>query len=84
MPRQHLENLITRLHEQFGDQASSPQQQQWMAELQHHLHNRNEPDVPDPGLQDTANLLLESFEEEHPKAAGIVREIIETLGRLGL
>jgi hypothetical protein len=84
MPKQHLENLITHLHEQFGSTESSPQQQEWMTELQRHLHNSNEPTQPDPGLLDTANLLLESFEEEHPKAAGIVREIIDTLGRLGL
>lgn len=84
MPKQHLENLITHLHEQFASEDSSPQQQQWMAELQHHLHNRNEPAVPDPSLQDTANLLLESVEEAHPQAAGILREIIATLGRLGI
>lgn len=85
MPKQHLENLITHLHEQFADnQTSSPQQQQWLAEMQQHLHNRNEPGTPDPGLLDTANLLLESVEVKHPKAAAIVHEIIETLGRLGL
>ncbi|MBK8288350.1 MAG: DUF4404 family protein [Cellvibrionales bacterium] len=38
----------------------------------------------EPSLQDSANLLLESLEVEHPRAAGILREIVETLGRLGI
>ena len=84
MPRQELQNLITRLHEQFGSDAASPEQQRWMQSLQQHLHAPNEPAPTEPNLADTANLLLESLEEEHPQAAGIVREILQTLGRLGL
>ena len=84
MPRQHLENLITRLHQEFSPGQSSPQQQQLLNELQNHLHNSGAQAPADPSLQDSANLLLESLEVEHPQAAGIVREIIETLGRLGL
>jgi hypothetical protein len=84
MPQQQLENLITRLHEEFSPGLSSPQQQQLLDELKTHLHERNQPAPPDRTLKDTANLLLESLEIEHPQAAGVVREIIETLGRLGL
>lgn len=84
MPKQHLENLITRLHDTFAPGQASAMQQQWMTELQRHTHNTGEPEPGDPTLQDTANLLLESLEADHPQAAGILREIIETLGRLGL
>ncbi len=84
MPRQQLDNLITRLHEHLAPNENTPQQQQWMAELQRHRHNPNEPAPSDPSIQDTANLLLESLEEEHPQAAAILHEIIATLGRLGL
>lgn len=84
MPRQHLENLITRLHEEFSPGQSSPQQQQLLEGLKHHLHNADEQVPADPSLKDSANLLLESLEVEHPQAAGILREIVETLGRLGL
>ena len=76
MPQQHLENLITRLHDEFSPGQNSPQQQQLLDELQ------NQP--MQPSVKDSANLLLESLEVEHPQAAGILREIIETLGRLGL
>ena len=84
MPRQHLENLITRLHEQFGSEPASPEQRRWLQSLQQHLHAPDEPAPADPSLADTANLLLESLGEEHPQAAAIVREIVDTLGRLGL
>ena len=76
MPQQHLENLITRLHDEISPGQSSPQQQQLLSELQ------SQP--PHPSVKDSANLLLESLEVEHPQAAGILREIIETLSRLGL
>ena len=84
MPKQHLENLISDLHETLAPGQTSPQQQQWLAELRRHAHPANEPEPADLTPRDTANLLLESLELEHPKAAGIVREIIDTLGRLGL
>ncbi|MBP8030421.1 MAG: DUF4404 family protein, partial [Pseudomonadales bacterium] len=84
MPRQHLENLITRLHQEFSPGQSSPQQQQLLDELKNHLHNADQQAPVEPSLQDSANLLLESLEVEHPRAAGILREIVETLGRLGI
>lgn len=80
MPQQQLENLMTRLHETFSSTEVSPQQQQLMDDLQRHIENGNN----DPTLQDSANLLLEELEIDHPKAAVILREIIETLGRLGI
>jgi hypothetical protein len=61
MPQQHLENLITRLHDEFSPGQSSPQQQQLLRELQ------SQP--PHPSAKDSA---------------AILREIIETLSRLGL
>ena len=84
MPRQHLDNLISRLHQEFSPGFSSPQQQQLLDELQLHMHNRNEATPAAPSPKDAANALLESLEVEHPQAAAVVREIIETLGRLGL
>jgi hypothetical protein len=84
MPRQHLDNLITRLHQEFSPDQTSQQQQQLLEELQKHVHQIDQPGPEDPSPKDTANLLLENLEIEHPTAAGIVREIIETLGRLGL
>ena len=83
MPQQHLENLITRLHGTFGDTNTSPQQQQLLDDLRNHLDGK--PVSSDKlSLKDSANLLLEELEIDHPQAAGILREIVETLGRLGI
>ncbi len=76
MPKQQLDNLITSLHEQFGLQETSAEQHRWLSELQRGEHESSP--------QDTANLLLESLENGHPKTAAILREIIDTLGRLGI
>jgi plasmid stabilization system protein ParE len=84
MPKQQLKNLITHLHDTFAPGQASTLQQQWMSELQRHAHNPGEPEPSDPTPQDAANLLLESLEADHPQAAGVLREIIATLGRLGL
>ncbi len=84
MPKQQLENLIGSLHEQFGDDLTSPQQQQLMQQMQSHLHNFDEPEPGDPNFTETVELLLEDIEEQHPKAAAVVREILEVLGNIGV
>ncbi len=84
MPKQHLDNLITRLHDTFAPGQASTAQQQWMEDLRRHAHAPDEAEPADPSPLDTANQFLESLEQEHPQATGILREIIETLGRLGL
>lgn len=80
MPQQQLENLITRLHESFGSTETSPQQQQLLDDLQRHSAGGSDT----LSLQDSANVVLEELEIEHPKAAAVLREIVETLGRLGV
>ena len=80
MPQQQLENLITRLHESFGSTDASPQQQQLLDDLQRHSAGGSDT----LSLQDSANLVLEELEIEHPQTAAILREIVETLGRLGV
>jgi hypothetical protein len=84
MPKTKIENLITHLHEQFGDDLDSPQQQQLMQQMQYHLHQLNEADPKDPGLRETAELLLENLEVNHPQAAIFVREIISLLQGMGI
>ncbi|MCC7516695.1 MAG: DUF4404 family protein [Pseudomonadales bacterium] len=81
MPKQQLENLMTRLHDAFASTEVSPQQQQLLDDLYLHLETGNNANT---SLKDSANLVLEELEIDHPKAAVILREVIETLGRLGL
>ncbi len=77
MAKKKIENLISQMHETFGDDQPSPQQEQLMQQLQLHMHNWGEPDPPDPTIADTVEMLVEEFNEDHPKAAAIMRQILE-------
>ena len=84
MPKAQITNLITSLNDRFGDDLTSPQQQQLMSDLQHHIHQWDEQEPVDPSIQETVTVLIEDIEEEHPKAAAIVREIMHILENIGV
>ena len=84
MPKAKITNLITSLHERFGDDLTSSQQQQLMKDLQNHIHKWDEKEPVDPNMQETVNLLIEDIEEQHPKAAAVVREIMHVLENMGV
>lgn len=84
MPKQKLENLMSQLHEQFGTVEPSPQQQRLMRDLEAHVHNASEPTPEDPSLIESAELLIESLEGEHPRSTAILREILATLKNIGV
>ena len=84
MPKTKITNLITSLHDRFGDDLTSTQQQQLIKDLQSHIHAWDETEPVDPDFQDTVNLLLEDIEQEHPKAAALVREIMHILQNIGV
>ena len=84
MPKAKITNLITSLHERFGDDLTSPQQQQLMKGLKSHIHQWDEKEPVDPNIQETINLLLEDIEKQHPKAAAVVREIMHVLENIGV
>jgi hypothetical protein len=84
MPQAKVKNLISQLHDTFGDDLTSPQQQQLMDSMKSHVHNWGETEPVDPNFQECVELLLEDVEEQHPAAAGIVREILEVLGNIGI
>lgn len=84
MPQTTLKNLISRLHDNFGDDLSSPQQQQLMQKMQSYAHDINEAEPIQPNLRESVELLLEDIEEQHPSAAAIAKEILEVLGNIGI
>ena len=59
-------------------------QQQLMQQLQHFSHNLDEDEPAPPSFTDTAELLLEEVEESYPKSATIIREVINSLGNMGI
>lgn len=83
MPKQHIEGLISDLHDKFADSDTSPQQEEMLAQMQSQLAGWEGPKPPE-NFTETAEMLLQEIEDEHPKAAGVIREIINTLGNIGV
>jgi len=83
MPKQHIEGLISQLHEKFADSDTSPQQEAMLAQMQSQLAEWEGP-KPADDFTETADMLLQEIEEEHPKAAAIIHEIINALGNIGV
>lgn len=83
MPKREIEGLISQLHEKFADSDTSPQQEAMLAQMQSHLAEWEGP-KPDNSFRETAELLVQELEDEHPTAAGLVREIINTLNHIGM
>jgi plasmid stabilization system protein ParE len=84
MAKQKIEGLISELHQRFGDDETSHEQQALMAQLQSQLAEWEGPESADGDLEETARLLLKEVAERHPKAALVIREILETLANIRL
>jgi hypothetical protein len=84
MPKARIENLMTELHDRFGELEPSPQQEQLLAELQKHLHAVTESDKPDLTPVETIELLLDNLGEDHPRVATVLRELMDTLKNIGV
>ena len=54
-----------------------------LAHMKSQLAEREGPKPPED-FSETAEMLLQEVEEEHPKAAGLVREIINALNSIGV
>jgi len=84
MPKEKIEGLISSLHEHFGDDLTSPQQQQLMDSMKHHLHAWGESEQPQPTFKESLEMLLEEVEDEHPKAATLIKEVLKILNDIGV
>lgn len=84
MPIDNLKALISDLHDSFGDVKTSPQQQQLMQQLQIYVHDVDTAEPVPPGLIESAEILVDEMEAEYPKTAAIIRQVINTLGNIGV
>ena len=84
MPRETIKNLMTEIHEKFGDGITSPQQRLLMEQVQEHIHNMNEAEPPEPGFIETVELFLSEMEEDHPNIASTLSQILEALKNMGV
>jgi hypothetical protein len=84
MPVDNLKALISDLHDSFGDDESSPQQQQLMQQLQIYVHDIDTAELVPPGLIESAEILLDEVEEGYPQTAAIIRQVINAVGNMGI
>lgn len=84
MPVDNLKALIIDLHDSFGDDETSPRQQQLMQQLQTYVHDIDTAEPVPPSLIESAEILLDEVEESYPQTATIIRQVIKTLRNIGI
>ena len=84
MPKQKAEHLITDLHERFADELVSPEQSALLEQVKSHIHNMDESVPVDPTFLETVEQLVAELEVEHPTAASILEQLINTLKNIGI
>lgn len=84
MPKQKIENLMSELHETFGDSEVSPEQEALLKSVEEHIHSSSELEAPEPNLLESLELLVTEIEEDHPRASAVVAEILRTLRNIGV
>ena len=78
MPKQHIEGLIGQLHDKFANTETSAQQDAMITQMQSQLADWEGPNPP-RDFRETAELLYQELEDEHPTAARLIQEVINTL-----
>ncbi|WP_341963908.1 DUF4404 family protein [Pseudomonas sp. RC10] len=87
MPARELEVQLNALREQLEQNPPLTQEERedlhtLMAQIQAEIAVENA--TPDNNLADGVNLAVERFEVEHPTIAGTLRNIVLTLGNIGI
>jgi len=84
MPKAKIENLMSELHERFGEVDMSPQQERLLAELQAHVHDATEGSVKDPTPLESVQLMIDDLGDNHPNVSALLRELLDTLKNIGV
>ncbi len=84
MPKHKIAGLFTRLHEKFANSDTSPAQEALLLQLHSQLTDWDGPRAADGNMVATAQLLLETLEEEHPQLSRAVQEILDAMGKIGI
>ncbi|KAA0948092.1 MULTISPECIES: DUF4404 family protein [unclassified Pseudomonas] len=87
MPARELQEQLNTLREQLEQnpplsEAERENLQELMAQIEQELNLENT--TQNPSLADGVNLAVERFELEHPAIAGTLRNIVLTLGNIGI
>jgi len=85
MPQKQAQNLISQLHDMYGDDQPSEAQQRLMEQLELHVHPKGTKDqFGEPVPLETLEYLVEDMAAEHPRTAAVMRELLETLKNIGV
>lgn len=84
IPLNTVQTLISDLHDRFGAELTSPQQQELLQKLHANAHRIGESEPVDFDVEDTLNILLDDIETQHPKATEIIREVMVILNNMGV
>jgi hypothetical protein len=87
MPARELQEQLTTLREQLDQnppltEAERDDLHQLMAQIQSQIELETR--TQDTSVADGVNLAVERFELEHPGIAGTLRNIVQTLGNIGI
>lgn len=87
MPARELQEQLDTLREQLEQNPPLTEEErvhlhELMAQIQAEIAVENA--TPDNNLADGVNLAIERFEVEHPTIAGTLRNIVQTLGNIGI
>ncbi|WP_372438003.1 DUF4404 family protein [Pseudomonas chlororaphis subsp. aureofaciens] len=87
MPARELQEQLNTLREQLEQnpplsEAERANLQELMQQIELELKLENA--IQDTSLADGVNLAVERFELEHPAIAGTLRNIVQTLGNMGI
>lgn len=84
MPQQRIKTLISQLHDLYGDDQASAQQRKLLQDLERGVHPSGSLGPDDPSPVETVDLLLEEFDEEHPRTSAVLRELMDVLKNIGV
>ncbi|MBC3948205.1 MULTISPECIES: DUF4404 family protein [Pseudomonas] len=87
MPARELQEQLNTLREQLEQNPPlNPEERADLETLAQQIQSQIELEsaTQDPSLADGVNLAVERFELEHPGIAGTLRNIVVTLGNIGI
>ncbi|MEG5265924.1 DUF4404 family protein [Pseudomonas sp. JDS28PS106] len=89
MPARELQEQLNTLRDQLEQNPplSEPERdnlRELMQQIETKIQLENAAHEQDASLADGVNLAVERFELEHPAIAGTLRNIVQTLGNIGI
>jgi len=83
--RQQLKNLLAQLKAALAETDElDPELERMAAEVDADLHRLVREEEPEDGLGERLDSLAADFAAKHPRTEAILRELADTLGKMGI